>query len=649
VPSAVHPPFASSPPALQPTPRSVDPDLCAFLDGIHAPLWVFNLDQLQMCWANRSALAFWNAQSLDELRGRDFRTTASQATLQRLADYRRRLAAGSTIEENWTLFPHGRPYAVHCRIRPQPQDDGTLAMLVEVIQASPVDLMPEDLRAIECFRHSALYSLMFAQDGRVLTSNPAARDLLPTLDGSGDAWSTLLAEADAAQLRETVLVAGAASAEAPIRTRAGTSWCLVDLRRATDPVSGHTAIVANLHPVDERRRLEQRLALHRETLMSLLRVAPTPLLISAARDGRLLFANSAARQLFQLPEGESIPETYLTELYPTLEDRERLLQHLEQHGAFGPAEFDLRFPSGLRSMRVAAKQVSYEDEAAIVVSLIDIDELKRGERALNAALVQQRRANDLQRQFVSMVSHEFRTPLSIIDGAAQRILRRCDVIEKAELEDRLQTIRGTVAKLSALVGTLLESARAEQGETKFRPETLDLFALVSRCVRTQQEIAPAHRIRLSTTNLGASFYGDPQLLEQILTNLLSNAIKYSPQGGPVEITITERSTRVEIIVRDHGVGIPEAELPRLFDRFFRASTSAGIAGTGLGLHIVRQFVQCHGGTIRVESREGQGTSVIVKLPVLHPESGEVAPTASDVVATTSVANPSLPSYAAAPR
>jgi signal transduction histidine kinase len=610
---------------------------------------VFNLDQLQMCWANRSALAFWNAQSLEELLGRDFSSTASQATLQRLADYRRRLAAGSTIEENWTLFPRGRPYAVHCRITPQLQDDDTLAMLVEVIQASPVDLMPEDLRAVECFRHSALYNLMFAQDGHVLASNPAARELLSAVGEEGDVWTALLADANAAQLRETVLVAGAATAEAPIHTRRGTSWCLVDLRRATDPVTGQTAIVANLHPVDERRRLEQRLAHHRETLMSLLRVAPTPLLISAARDGRMMFANSAARQLFQLPEGESIPETYLTELYPTPSDRERLLQHLRQHGAFGPAEFDLRFPDGMRSMRVAATQVSYEEEAAIVVSLIDIDELKRGERTLNAALVQQRRANDLQRQFVSMVSHEFRTPLSIIDGAAQRILRRSELIDKAELEDRLQTIRGTVAKLSALVGTLLESARAEQGETKFRPESIDLFALVSRCVRTQQEIAPTHRIRLSTTNLGASFYGDPQLLEQIMTNLLSNAVKYSPQGGPVEVSLTERSTRLEITVRDHGVGIPATELPRLFDRFFRASTSAGIAGTGLGLHIVRQFVQCHGGTIRVESQEGEGTSVIVKLPVLHPGSGSVAPKASGVVAVPAVTGLDLPSYAATPR
>lgn len=236
-------------------------------------------------------------------------------------------------------------------------------------------------------------------------------------------------------------------------------------------------------------------------------------------------------------------------------------------------------------------------------------------RALSRALAEEQRTSQLQRRFVSMASHEFRTPLAIIDSAAQRLLRKIDQLTPEQMRERIQSIRNTVARLGELIETMLEAGRVSEGKVQFSPAPFDLAALIRKLVQQQQDISPNHVVLAEIGAVPDPFLGDQRRVMQIVVNLLSNAIKYSPDGGTVRARVDTVGDAVRIAVEDHGVGIPKDELPHLFDLFFRASTSAGIPGTGVGLDMVRKFAELHGGHIVVESELGRGSIFTAILPI----------------------------------
>ena len=234
---------------------------------------------------------------------------------------------------------------------------------------------------------------------------------------------------------------------------------------------------------------------------------------------------------------------------------------------------------------------------------------------LEEALKSQIEYNNLQREFVSMASHEFRTPLTIIDTAAQRMARKAEEHAPDDLRERVEIIRDAVKRLVVMIESTLDSARAEAGKIDFHPHRLGVEDLVTSVINRIQDIAPTHRIAVTLDGAPEEITGDPGLLEQVLTNLLSNAVKYSPADSEIEVTAGTCGGDLEISVRDHGVGIPSDEIPKLFQKYFRASTSTGIAGTGLGLYLIRRLVKLHGGSIGVESTKGEGSTFTLCLPV----------------------------------
>lgn len=231
------------------------------------------------------------------------------------------------------------------------------------------------------------------------------------------------------------------------------------------------------------------------------------------------------------------------------------------------------------------------------------------------ALSRERQVNQLQRQFVSMVSHEFRTPLSIIDGNARRIGRHIDPPRPERIGEGVEKIRAAVQRLGELMESLLDGARLEEGKIAFAPCPLHLRDLLAEIIGNHAEVNPGYRIVAELDGLPDRITGDPKLLRQVFSNLLSNAIKYSPDSKTVWVTGESLpSGDAKIVVEDRGIGIPEQELAKLFERFFRASTSTGIAGSGIGLHLARQFVELHGGSIEARSTVGEGSSFSVTLP-----------------------------------
>jgi signal transduction histidine kinase len=239
---------------------------------------------------------------------------------------------------------------------------------------------------------------------------------------------------------------------------------------------------------------------------------------------------------------------------------------------------------------------------------------------LEEKLAAERHLTQLQRNFVSMASHEFRTPLTIIDGHAQRLNKHSDRIGGDQIVTRAGKIRAAVLRMTHLIDNLLTSTRLlESGAgLYFHPQELDLCELVHDVCQLHHESSPGSTIVEQLGDRSLRMVGDPKLLSQVFDNLLSNAIKYSPRGGGVRITAGAENGGLVVAVEDRGIGIPAADLGRLFERYFRGSNVSGIVGTGVGLNLVKMVVDLHGGSVTVDSKEGKGSRFTVRLPLEPP-------------------------------
>jgi PAS domain S-box-containing protein len=238
---------------------------------------------------------------------------------------------------------------------------------------------------------------------------------------------------------------------------------------------------------------------------------------------------------------------------------------------------------------------------------------------LERALDNERSAAEFYRGFASAVSHQFRTPLAIIDSSAQRLIRRGDKITAEEVAQRAVRIRANITRLSRFVEATLDAARLETGRIEVKAEPCNFADLVLAACARQKELTPERKIVFSTASERGIFaMCDPTLCEHILSNLLSNAVRYSSPESPIELGLTQSQGRVQCAVADQGVGVPENEVPRLFERFFRASTAVDIAGTGIGLSLSRELAWLQEGDITVATSEGKGSTFTLAMPAIDP-------------------------------
>jgi two-component system OmpR family sensor kinase len=218
-----------------------------------------------------------------------------------------------------------------------------------------------------------------------------------------------------------------------------------------------------------------------------------------------------------------------------------------------------------------------------------------------------------QQRFLADVSHELRTPLTVIKGNVD-LMRRMKQLD----EESLSNIDQEAGRLTRLVGGLLLLAQAESGKLTLNMAPVELDTLLLE-VFHEMRILAGSKVRLKMTDIDQiQINGDRDRLKQVLLNLVGNAIQYTPQGGEVFMGLAKIGEQARIIVRDTGPGIPAEDLPFIFERFYRAEksrTRSKTSGFGLGLSIAQWIVENHGGTIKVESKEGQGTTFAIWLPL----------------------------------
>jgi signal transduction histidine kinase/integral membrane sensor domain MASE1 len=220
--------------------------------------------------------------------------------------------------------------------------------------------------------------------------------------------------------------------------------------------------------------------------------------------------------------------------------------------------------------------------------------------------------------FLATAAHELRTPLTSILGYADLLERRLRKGNGLEREQRaVHIIVRQAGRLSKLITTLLELGRIERDELELERAPLDLCALARRVVAASEPLLTQHTIAYIAPKGAIMVNGDAMRLEQALENLVQNAIKYSPGGGKVQVCIEQHNDTACLWVRDEGIGIPHTAIPQLFNRFYRASNvdPQRITGMGIGLYVVKEIVTLHGGTVGVESSEGEGSTFIMILPL----------------------------------
>lgn len=259
----------------------------------------------------------------------------------------------------------------------------------------------------------------------------------------------------------------------------------------------------------------------------------------------------------------------------------------------------------------------HDPDSGVIWTFLDITGRKKSDAEMREALEQQKALNELRSRFVSMTSHEFRTPLAQILSAGELLRHYGDRLPADERLETLDSIAQGVQRMSRMLDRVLLIGRADAQLLEFAPGEVDLPRLCRQLLEEAHLQHPDTRCRLRcdvAPGVTAGRY-DEKLLRHIFVNLLTNAMKYSPAGGEVRFEVAQEEGQAVFRVQDQGIGIPAEEIPHLFESFHRASNVGSIQGTGLGLAIVKNAVERHGGTIAVESRLGAGSTFTVRIPV----------------------------------
>jgi PAS domain S-box-containing protein len=343
--------------------------------------------------------------------------------------------------------------------------------------------------------------------------------------------------------------------------------------------------------------------------------------------GRCLYTNPRYQQICGFTLEESLGEGWSRLIHP--EDRDRVLAQWSlcaRDGRKYSDEFRFQTKEGIvRWIHVRSSPMfSAQDELIGYVGTVeDITSRRQGEANILAALHQEKELSELRNSFLSLVSHEFRTPLTTIRSSAELLDRYNNRLSEEKKQTHYRRIESAVDRMTHLLDEVLLIGQAEAGKLKFEPQPMDLVPWCRDLVEGMQVVVEnahlnerhQHAIAFTSSGECTDAQMDEKLLGHILTNLLSNAIKYSPEGGTVQFDLVCTAREAIFRITDSGIGIPAEYLPQLFASFERASNVGTIQGTGLGLAIVKKAVDLHRGKIAVESEAGVSTTFTVMLPL----------------------------------
>lgn len=337
-------------------------------------------------------------------------------------------------------------------------------------------------------------------------------------------------------------------------------------------------------------------------------------------DGRLRLSNPAFWRTFGLTPSMTLPDPHLTEIIVLMREhfideqgwqdfRRRLMDELTEREA---KKSRLERGDG----RVLDYAVVPLPDGAVLLSVVDVTDRLRVEQALRDRAEALEAADRMKTDFIGKVSYSLRTPLNAIIGFNELLQQKFFGPLTDKQSDYVRSIKESSLVLLHLIDEILDVAALEAGEIILKPQPIDVTKLIAEVVTPIAEMARGKNIQLDVamaTDIG-TIAVDPIRFKQILLNVLDNAVKFTPAQGLITITVQRTNTQIDFIIKDNGIGIPEADIARVFGRFERATNNTRQSGTGIGLFLVKRLMELHGGSVSLTSVEGQGTSVTLSLP-----------------------------------
>lgn len=415
------------------------------------------------------------------------------------------------------------------------------------------------------------------------------------------------------------------NSNAPLTEDSFWGWTTANLE-IVEAIAAHCAIAiyqAELHQklqteLAERKQVEEALRQSEARYRAIVE-DQTELICRFKPNGILTFVNDAYCRYFNKQRFELIGQVFL----PTMpsQDRELISKNFRSLSPGHPIntyEHRIILPSGEIRWQQWSDRAVFDDQGNFIECQAvgrDITQLKQAEFDIRMALEKEREVSELRSSFVALVSHEFRTPLTIIQSSTDLLENYNHKLSDEKKYKLFGRVQGAVRRMTHLLEDVLLIGKAEAGKLDFKPGAMDLLAFCRDLVENlQMSTSSRHAIDFLIHGSCGQVQMDEKLLGHILSNLLSNAIKYSPQGGIVKFNVICSPETTSFIVQDHGIGIPKPDLEKLFESFRRASNVGSIPGTGLGLAIIKKCVDLHGGQIDIESEIGVGTIFTVTLP-----------------------------------
>lgn len=249
----------------------------------------------------------------------------------------------------------------------------------------------------------------------------------------------------------------------------------------------------------------------------------------------------------------------------------------------------------------------------VITHRVELENQRIYANQLEVELEKERQLREIKDRFVSLISHEFRTPLAVMTTSLDLVVHYFDRLSTTRILDKLSTVQQQITRMVGLMEDALRFSKSQAGKTEFAPTEVELLPFLQSIIQ-MMELTDKGQHHIKLIGDAGWITIDPRLCEHIIANLLSNALKYSPAGTTIIVQAARQPQSWQISVQDQGIGIPEADLPHLFEPFHRASNAQEMPGTGLGLSIVKDYVEIHEGEIAVDSDVGQGTTFVITLP-----------------------------------
>ncbi|HUN06757.1 MAG TPA: PAS domain S-box protein [Aggregatilineales bacterium] len=378
--------------------------------------------------------------------------------------------------------------------------------------------------------------------------------------------------------------------------------------------------IAVFREITERKQAEDALRASEEKFRLFIESAPIATIITD-QNGQIVLVNKATEKLFGYGRNELIGNPI--ELLVPEESREVHVAHRATYSEspmkHRSSNMELAGHRKDKSTFPADIELSYiniANEIMVMSYVIDITARKQAEAALREALEQEKELGELKSRFVSMASHEFRTPLAVILATTETLSIYRERMDASQINARLDKIHRQVIHMKDIMEDVLQLARIQAGRVEFRPVEGDLDILCREIIEEfESQVQYPGRIIYQVANAPVILEYDERLMRQIISNLIGNALKYSPNEKPIQVILTHEDDELIFQVRDEGIGIPPEDIKRLFEPFHRASNVGTLSGTGLGLSITKQAVGLHKGTIVPESQVDKGTTFTVRIPI----------------------------------